>query len=151
LNQARDQSIQIVRAARTDLGAEGVNDVDLKYAALQSRANDYLGLVVEAVTTDSFNPAKSQQDGMALKKAIDGFNGSLEPLLTAHVPGQSAPPARAALPLSDGWVDSMQMQLAAAWPRYRKQLAAMSNQQRSMLAEQLKHRLAWPDFQAITQ
>jgi hypothetical protein len=149
--QARTQSIQVVRSARSDLGAQGINDLNVKYAALQSRANDYVGLMVEAITTGSLDAQKNREDADELAKAIDGFNGSLKPLVTPQVPGQSAPATKVPLPLPDQWVAAMQNQLAASWPQYQQQLSSMSAQQRTVLAEQLKHQLAWPDFQYIGQ
>jgi uncharacterized protein YbjQ (UPF0145 family) len=149
LAQARHQSITIVRSAKRDLGAEGINELDLKYAALQTKANDYLGTVVEAINVGSLDKQRSRQKAIELKKAIDGFVGSLQPLLVspAHVP--SSTPKRIALPLSDKWVDALQRRLDAVWPRYGQQLAAMPIATRAAIAEQVKRAFAWPEFQDI--
>jgi hypothetical protein len=148
--QARSQSVQIVKAAKRDFGAEDVNDLQLKYAALQTSANNYVGLEVEAVTTASFDAQKNDEDAAALRKAIDGFNGSLAPLVSPTVPGQtSSEPARVPLPLSNSWVDSLRAQLAASWPQYQHALTQMSSGQRVAMAEELKQQYAWPEFQDI--
>lgn len=148
-SQARDQAIAVVRAAKHNVGPVSINDVNLKYAALQEQANGYLGLVVEAINTGSLDGDKSGQDATGLTKAIDGFNGSVEPLLNpksaALTPGAAAVP----LPLSDQWVGNFKANLDASWPSYQKELSGMSSQQRTALGEQLKAQLAWPNFESI--
>jgi hypothetical protein len=146
--QTRDHAVTVVRAAKANAGPQAVDIVNVKYAALQQQANGYLGLVVESIDTDAFDAAKGAADAEALTKAIDGFNGSVGPLLPKNGVGSSPSPA-AALPLPDEWVARLQTDLASSWPDYAAKLSALTPQQRSNLAEQLKASLAWPNFQDI--
>lgn len=147
--QTRDQAVAVVRAAKSAVDPMGIDIVNVKYAALQQQANGYLGLVVESIDTGSFDQNKSAADAEALIKAIDGFNGSVAPLLKPSAgptpPGTPAAP----LPLPDQWVTRLQDDLTSSWPGYGKSLAAMTADQRTALGEQFKSSLAWPNFQDI--
>ncbi|HXW50996.1 MAG TPA: hypothetical protein VEJ41_03305 [Candidatus Acidoferrales bacterium] len=147
--QTRDQAVAVVHAAKTDLGPMDINVVNVKYAALQQQANGYVGLVVESISTGSLDPAKSSADALALTKAIDGFNGSVAPLLQQSTGSPPPQMLNAPLPLLDSWVPGFKDTLASSWGRYAGKLQGMSADERTALAEQFKASLAWPDFQDI--
>jgi hypothetical protein len=116
---------------------------------LQEQANNYAGLIVEALTTASLDSAKNQTDAIALTKAIDGFNGSVQPLVKAVSPSTTPSTLPVPLPLPDQWVDSFRANLDSYWSQNQARIAKMSVDQRTELGEQIKQRLAWPDFQTI--
>lgn len=146
---ARDQTIAVVRAAKSDIDPMGLDLVNVKYAALQSKANDYLGLVVESISTSSFDASKSAADAAALSKAIDGFNGTVQPLLQARGSSPAPQIVPAPLPIASDWVAELQASLTSSWPGYGQTLSSMSTEQRTTLGEQVKNSLAWPNFQDI--
>jgi hypothetical protein len=147
--QARSQAVAVVKDVKQQAGPLAINDVNVKYAALQAQANNYAGLIVEALNTASLDSAKNQTDATALTKAIDGFNGSVQPLVKPASPGATSHASPVPLPLPDSWVDGFRAALDSYWSRNQAQIAKMSVDQRTALGERIKAQLAWPDFQTI--
>jgi hypothetical protein len=145
--QSRSQAISVVGIAKKNLDPDSINQVNVKYAALQVDANDYLGLVVESLEVAGFNQAKNQSSSAELSKTIEGFNGSVEPIMNPLKtrPGISSIP----LPLQSQWVTDLSAWLNSGWQTYHAQLSAMAPQDRMMLAQKLKAEYAWPNFQDI--
>ncbi len=149
--QARAQAVAIVANAKQQVDPGSINYVNVKYSALQEQANNYVGLLVEALDIASFDSGKSQIDAAELTKAIDGFNGSIQPLVkpktSAITQGGSSGPS----PLPDQWVESFRASLDAYWSQNRARIAKMTPDQRTALGEQIKAQLAWPNFQDIAR
>src|SRR5579864_426535 len=113
--QARAQAVAIVANAKQQVDPGSINYVNVKYSALQEQANNYVGLLVEALDVASFDSGKSQIDATALTKAIAGFNGSIEPLVKPKTPGIAQGASGAPPPLPDQWVESFRANLDAYW------------------------------------
>ncbi len=147
--QARAQAIAIVANAKQQVDPGSINYVNVKYSALQEQANNFVGLLVEALDTTSFDSGKSEMDATELTKAIDGFNGSVEPLVKPKTAGAAQGVPSAPPPLPNQWVDSFRASLAAYWSQNQARVARMSLDQRTALGEQIKAQLSWPNFQDI--
>lgn len=145
--QTRAQAISVVATAKKNLDPGSINQVNVKYAALQADANDYLGFIAESVQVANFDQTKNQRSSAELSKTIDGFNGSVEPVVNPLKtrPGVSAIP----LPLESQWVTDLSSWLTTSWQSYHAQLSAMTPQDRMALAQQLKADYTWPAFQDI--
>jgi hypothetical protein len=145
--QARDQAISVVRIAKKNLDPGSINQINVKYAALQTDANDYLGFIAESLQVAGFDVARNQRSASELSKTIDGFNGSVAPVMNPlkTMPGVTAIP----LPLQSHWVTELQTSLNTDWQNHRAQLSAIAPQARTAFAQQLKTDYKWPSFQDI--
>jgi hypothetical protein len=145
--QSRTQAIAVVAITKKNLDPDSINQVNVKYAALQGEINEYVGFVVESFQVASFDESKNREYALALGKTIDGFNGSVEPMLNLLKtrPGITSIP----LPLQTQWVPDFSSSLNAGWQNYHDQLNAMPAPDRMKLAQQLKTEYAWPNFQDI--
>jgi hypothetical protein len=147
--QSRTQAIAVVAITKKNLDPDSINQVNVKYAALQGEMNEYLGFIVESFQVASFDQTKNREYAVALGKTIDGFNGSVEPMmnLLKTRPGITSIP----LPLQTQWVPDFSSSLNAGWQNYHDQVNAMAPQDRVALAQQLKTEYAWPSFQDIAK
>jgi hypothetical protein len=145
--QTRAQAISVVAIAKKNLDPGSINQVNVKYAALQADANDYLGFIAESLQVADFDQTRNQRASTELSKTIAGFNGSVEPVVNPLKtrPGVSSIP----LPLQGQWVSDLSSWLTTSWQSHRAQLSAMTPQDRMALAQQLKADYTWPTFQDI--
>jgi hypothetical protein len=145
--QTRAQAIAVVKIAKKNLDPGSINQVNVKYAALQVDANEYLGFIAESVQVAGFDQARNQRSSTELNKTIDGFNGSVGPVVNPLKtrPGVTSIP----LPLQGQWVAELSTSLTTDWQNYHTQLSAMAPQDRMTLAQQLKADYVWPSFQDI--
>ena len=145
--QARAQAISVVGIAKKNLDPDSINQVNVKYAALQADANDYLGFIAESLQVATFDQTRNQRSSVELSKTIDGFNGSVEPIMN---PLKTRPELSAIpLPLQSQWVTDLSAWLNTDWQNYHGQLNAMTPQDRMTISQQLKAEYAWPSFQDI--
>lgn len=134
--EARNQAIAIATAAKHNLDPANINQVNVKYAALEGEANDYVGFLVESINIGSLDNDKNNKYASDLTKSIKGFDGSVGPLL----PGFQQ--------VSADWVASF----SKAVGKYLQQngpVSKLSAQQKTILTEQIKRKAVWPNFEAI--
>jgi hypothetical protein len=145
--QTRDQAISVVRIAKKNLDPGAINQINVKYSALQTDANDYLGFIAESLQVAGFDATRNQRSASELSKTIDGFNGSVAPVMNPlkTMPGVTVIP----LPLQSRWVTELQTSLNTDWQNHRAQLSAIAPQARTAFAQQLKADYTWPSFQDI--
>jgi len=145
--RARAQAISVAGIAKKNLDPGSINQINVKYAALQADANDYLGFIAESLQAASFEQTKNQSSSTELTKTIEGFNGSVAPLMNPLKtrPGIAPIP----LPLESQWVTQLSTWLNSTWQKYHAQLSSMAPQDRIAAAQQLKAEYAWPNFQDI--
>jgi hypothetical protein len=145
--RTRAQAISVVGIAKKNLDPGSINQLNVKYAALQADANDYLGFITESLQSASFDQSRNQHSSAELSKTIEGFNGSVAPLVNPLKarPGITSIP----LPLQSQWVTDLSSWLNAGWQNYHAQLSAMPAQDRMTLAQQVKGDYSWPSFQDI--
>jgi len=146
-DQSRAQAISVVGIAKKNLDPDAINQVNVKYAALQVDANEYLGFIVESLQAADFDQARNEHSSAELSKTIEGFNGSVAPIVN---PLKTRPGITSiALPLQSQWVTDLSTWLNTGWQNYHGQLNAMTPQDRMTIAQQLKGDYAWPNFQDI--
>jgi len=145
--QTRAQAISVIGIAKKNLDPGSINQINVKYAALQVDANEYLGFITESLQSASFDQTRNLRSSTELSKTIEGFNGSVAPVVNPLKTrsGISAIP----LPLQSQWVTDLSSWLNAGWQQYRAQFSAMAAQDRIAAAQQLKSEYAWPSFQDI--
>lgn len=145
--QSRQQAISVVGIAKKNLDPDSINQVNVKYAALQVDANEYLDLIVESLQVAGLDQTRNQRSSAELSKTIIGFNGSVEPIMNPLKtrPGITSIP----LPLQSQWVTDLSAWLNSGWQNYHGQLDAMTQQDRTSIAQQLKAEYEWPSFQDI--
>jgi hypothetical protein len=145
--QTRAQAISVVGIAKKNLDPGSINQINVKYAALQVDANEYLGFITESLQSASFDQTRNLRSSTELGKTIEGFNGSVAPVVNPLKtrPGISA----ISLPLQSQWVTDLSSWLNGGWQQYHAQLSAMAAQDRMAAAQQLKAEYSWPSFQDI--
>ncbi len=145
--QTRAEAISVVRIAKKNLDPGSINQINVKYAALQTDANEYLGFITESLQVAGFDEARNQRSSTELIKTIEGFNGSVAPVMNPLKTRSGI--TAIALPLQSHWVSELSTSLNTDWQNHHGQLSAMTPQDRMMFAQQLKTDYVWPSFQDI--
>ncbi len=138
--QTRDHTVAMVTAAKHTLDPPSLNQLNVSYAALEAKGNEYAGFLVESVSIASFDAMRNDQDASSLKKAIDDFNASL---------GTISPKVAGTDRLSTAWVPDFASSVKTYWDRYHANVATATPQTRDALIKQLKSDTVWPNFEDI--
>jgi hypothetical protein len=139
--QARDSAVAIVQAGKQTFDPLSLNQLSVSYTALELKANDYAGFLVESASLASFDDGKNSQYATSLRNGIDAFDTSLQRMKLQPKTIKDSP--------SSTWVPAFADSVKAYWERYHVTLARASPKTKAGLVQQLKTDSVWPNFEDV--
>jgi hypothetical protein len=137
---SRDQTIALVARDKHALDAADLNSLAVAYTPLEEKANVYAHFLVLAVGSASFSAEQNNQCALDLTAAINSFNKAF----AALGPSKQSSPA-----ISSAWVAPFAASVASYWGKYGTAASDASSQARTDLANQLRNKMLWPNYEDI--
>ena len=137
---ARDQTLSLVGAAKSRLGALDLNTLTSSYTALEEKGNAYADFFAAVVTDSTFDDAKNERDAANLNAAIKSFNASFASI---------APPGERNSRIDTGWSAQFAASVRGYWQQYQATIRNLSPQDRANVLKQLKAATVWPNYEDV--
>lgn len=137
---SRDQTVGLVARDKHALDAADLNSLAVAYTPLEEKANVYAHFLVLSVGSASFSADQNNQCALDLAAAINSFNKAFATLGSSK---QSSPA------VSSAWVAPFAASVASYWGKYGTAATDASSQARTDLANQLRSKMLWPNYEDI--
>lgn len=143
---ARDQAVENSLAGKASLDSASLNQLNICYTDLRSKAGQYIDHVTGIVQSGSFDAAQNQADVQTLGVSIASYNDCLLKLQKAGSTTSTAPQM---LVLDTNWVPAFGRAVETYWSRDGALVQSLSPDAKASLIEQIKDKSSWPEFATI--
>jgi hypothetical protein len=144
--RTRDQAVENVAAGKASLDPASLNQSNVCYGDLRTKAGQYSDFIVGAIQSAAFDESQNETDETGLEVSIASYNDCL--LKLQKVSTAKSSESSLSLLTAD-WVPAFSQAIVTYWTRDGALVQSLSPDDKAHLIDQVKSMTAWPDFASI--